>query len=127
MEAMNSELEIKKAASHRLRVLEYIAQLTDEEIETQLLHCHVGPLDPKKERQQLTRDYLNGIRPLPPIVEPKNYDGTKCPMCESTNIEPERALVRLEGPHGNRNAKCKDCEAEWREVIDVSGYCDLIR
>ena len=58
------------------------------------------------------------------MIESSEYQGDKCPNCESENIIGDS--FDPDGYHSAyRNCDCSDCGATWTEIYEVAGYDNL--
>jgi NTP pyrophosphatase (non-canonical NTP hydrolase) len=53
------------------------------------------------------------------------YDGTRCPVCASETLEPERGVIAETDARLILPVKCGACEAAWDEIYDLSGFAGL--
>ena len=51
------------------------------------------------------------------------YSGTRCPACNSEDIE--GSLVEIDGAGASQDIRCNSCYSTWIDVHVLVGYEDL--
>jgi transcription elongation factor Elf1 len=49
--------------------------------------------------------------------------GLQCPHCHSTNIS--GGEVNIDAGTATQEVTCDDCDSEWLDVYNLTGYADL--
>jgi predicted Zn-ribbon and HTH transcriptional regulator len=128
-EAINSILNNDEKQQDRLEVVEYVAGLTDDEVSHHMTRLE-RTYEPKHQRRWLIDGLCSGLKQLPTPVEikPKDYDGSKCPVCKSDEIDAgaTTGIVESDATYPlNREANCANCGSTWMEEMEFCGYHDL--
>lgn len=58
----------------------------------------------------------------PPLTDAEYVaaGGGACPFCGSSNIT--GGFVNIEGREASQPVDCQDCEAEWVDIYNLTGY-----
>ena len=59
-----------------------------------------------------------------PRIDEKDYDGSHCPNCNSSNLNGDG--IELQDNSAYRNCDCEDCGAYWTEDFKIVGYSELM-
>jgi hypothetical protein len=119
-------------------ITEHVSQLTDYEVFNYFSVDEIGerPVnlrtdDEIKQIRFNLIDQLNSgakqIKPPEPApqITPADYDGRKCPVCMSINIDERGGREITVQPHFESPIVCDDCGATWTEESTVTGYNNL--
>jgi len=50
--------------------------------------------------------------------------GGVCPVCGSDQVE--GGSIDVDGPSAAQSVSCNDCNAEWKDIYQLTGYADLV-
>ena len=53
------------------------------------------------------------------------HDALLCPVCRSYNVSSGRPIMGDFG--GSASVTCRNCGSTWEDIIQVTGYCCLIK